>query len=108
MKIWIRIRRTLDRIVPKTRALERLARRQAFQLKGLEVLNFEIYTEEGGAYIEFRHPQSRERLMLWTSQLPVARSLHISYSVKAERRLVTIYGRNEYRANPGAYLRITS
>ncbi len=108
MRILIRMRRALNRLAPDDRAMQRLARRQAFQMSGAEIENFEVQTipEESGAYVTFRHPDFFERFMVWTPTVPASKTLRVSCSPTPERRLILVFGRDDYQLKPDAYLRV--
>src|SRR3990167_7065783 len=100
MKFGTRIRRMFDRLFPPGLALVRLARMQALKISRTEVERFDAVTipEEGGAYISFRHPDFLQELMIWTPIVPVGTTLRLFHSYQPERRLIRVYGRDDYLA----------
>lgn len=106
--IWKKIRKRLA-LLPYFRvgrSWERLARLQAFRMKGLEMSVIGIYQHNDGCFIHFLGPFSVGQTMIWVDH-PVKiedGKIQVKYNPKPEKQLLIVYGRFGYRSEPSAYL----
>ena len=88
-------------------ASERFARFQAYRMSHKEIFVIGAQTANGGCFLYLRSRAGENMVVYVDGHVqPENGRVKLKYTRKPEERLITIYGRHEYRSHPTAYLRV--
>ncbi|MBI4155917.1 MAG: hypothetical protein HY507_01655 [Candidatus Zambryskibacteria bacterium] len=105
-KFWKRFFREFEWMFRIGILAERFARFQAYRMNNKEMSVIGAQTANGGCFLYLR--SRGENLVIWVSGSAKTDEgrIKVKYHREPEEKLITIYGRHEYRSHPTAYLRV--